>query len=141
VDPTCQPTQLSWSAQSLPHVIGRVDADGWSANTAQDPAGHLQFGPYTTQVTAGAHTALWSLMIDNNTADNLPIVRVDVYDATSSQVLASRDITRQQWTSTFQYQAFSLPFTVNSARLGHQLELRVYWYRRAYIREQSVNLD
>ncbi|XXY51706.1 hypothetical protein WME91_11235 [Sorangium sp. So ce269] len=140
---TSQPAQLklSWSAQSLPHIIGRVDADGWSANTAQDPVGYLQYGPYTTQVTGGAHTALWNLMIDNNTADDLAIVRVDVYDATDSRVLASRDIRRKQWTSTFRYQPFLLPFTVNSAQVGHLLEFRVYWYKHAYIREQNVNLD
>lgn len=80
-------------------------------------------------------------MIDNNSADNLPIVRVDVYDATANRVLAWRDIRRKQWTSTFRYQPFVLPFTVNSAQVGHLLEFRVYWYKRAYIREQSVILD
>ncbi|WP_437753664.1 M57 family metalloprotease [Sorangium sp. So ce1389] len=140
LDPVCLPAQQTWSAQSLPHIIGRADADGWSADVAQDPAGYLQFGPYTTQVTAGVHTAIWNLMIDNNTADNQAIVKVDVYDATTGTVLASRNITRRKWTSAFQYQAFSLPFTMDTARAGHQIELRTFWYRYAYIREQSVSL-
>jgi hypothetical protein len=140
VDPTCQ-SEPTWYASSLPHVIGRADGDGWSANTAQDEQGHLQFGPYTTQVAAGAHTAMWKLMIDNNTADNHPIVRLDVYDFTTDTVLASIDVTRQQWATTYQYQGFSLPFTIDDTQVGHQLEFRVFWYKKAYVREQLVSLD
>ncbi len=140
LDPSCQPVSQRWSAQSLPHQIGRAEADGWSANTSLDAAGFLQYGPYTTQVAAGAHTAIWNLMIDNNTADNSAVVRLEAYNATTSTLIASRDITRREWTSTFQYQAFALPFTVNT-QAGHQFEFRVYWYRTGYVRQQSLNLD
>jgi hypothetical protein len=140
LDPSCQPVSQRWSAQSLPHQIGRADADGWSASTTQDVAGFLQYGPYT-QVAAGAHTAIWNLMIDNNTADNLAVVRIEAYNATTSTLIASREITRSEWTSTSQYQAFALPFAVNSLQAGHQFEFRVYWYRTGYVRQQSLNLD
>jgi len=53
-------------------------------------------------------------MIDNNTADDLPIVRLDVNDFTDSR--PSFDyvpnliiITRREFTWTFQYRSFSLP--------------------------------
>jgi hypothetical protein len=141
VDPSCLPTQQRWSAQSLPHNIGRAEADGWSANMAQDSAGFLQYGPYTTKVSEGRHVALWNLMIDNNSANNDAIVRIEAYDAKSNTVLASREITRMDWTATFQYQTFALPFIANSPQTGHLFEFRVFWYGRAYVREQSVNLD
>ncbi|MGK3988764.1 hypothetical protein WME99_37310 [Sorangium sp. So ce136] len=138
----CRPTQLSWSAQSLPHIIGRADADGWSANVAQDPVGYLQYGPYTTQVPAGAHTAVWNLMIDNNSYTNQPVARLDVVDATTGgTVLSSRELRRQEWRSTYEHQAFTVPFTLDSSRVGHAIELRVLWYKTAYVRLHSVYLD
>ena len=63
--------------------IGRSEADGWAANTAQDPEGYLQYGPYTSTVAPGDHKAVWRLMIDNNTADDLPIVRLEVAECDS----------------------------------------------------------
>lgn len=81
-------------------------------------------------------------MIDNNSADNQAVVLLDVVDATTGgTVLGSRQLTRAEWTSTYQYQAFSVPFTLDGSRVGHALEFRVYWYRTAYVREQRVNLD
>jgi RHS repeat-associated protein len=129
-----------WSAQSLQHIIGRSDSDGWSASTSQDAAGFLQYGPYTTQIATGDNVATWRLMIDNNSANNAAIVRLDVHDSTTGTVLASRDITRKQWSSTFQYEEFTLPFTLESSRAGHSLQFRVWWYDGAYVREQRVSV-
>lgn len=135
---------LSWNMNSagIGHIIGRADADGWSANVTQDAAGFLQFGPYTTQLAAGTHIAKWALMIDNNSVDDLPVVRLEVSDATIGQtLLATRDITRRQWSVPGQYACFALPFTLDASRAGHQIEFRVWWYDRAYIREQRVGVD
>lgn len=143
VGSTCSPW-LTWDMNSprIGHVIGRTDLDGWSANVVQDVPDYLQFGPYTTQLGAGSHIARWLLLIDNNSADNLPIVRLEVSDYTAGgQILASRDVTRTQWGSTFQYGCFTLPFTLDASRTGHLLELRVWWYGRAYVREQRVGVD
>ena len=135
---------LAWTMGSagIGHLVGRADADGWSANTAQDAAGYLQYGPYTAQLGAGTHIAKWALTIDNNTADDLAIVRLEISDfTTGGTILASRDVTRTQWSSPSQYACFALPFTLDASRAGHQLEFRVWWYDRAYIREQRVGVD
>ncbi|HEU4411666.1 MAG TPA: M57 family metalloprotease [Polyangiaceae bacterium] len=138
----CRPTKLSWSAQSLPHAVGRADADGWSANMSQDPVGHLQYGPYTADVTAGPHAAVWNLMIDNNTANDQAIVRLDVVDAsTGGTVLASRELRRKEWRKAFEYQAFTVPFALDASRAGHAIEFRVLWYKAAYVRLHSVYAD
>jgi len=55
-------------------------------------------------------------------------------------VLASRDVTRSQWSASG-YNCFALPFTLDASRVGQQIELRVFWYDRAYVREQKVGYD
>lgn len=137
------PALLSWSATSLPHLIGRADADGWSASAGGaviDPPGFLQYGPYTPQVPTGSRSAVWELMIDNHTFDNSTVVRLDLFDATTATVLAQRDVGRQEWTAPFEYQPFSMPFELDAARAGHQLEFRVYWTQRAYVRHKGVTV-
>ena len=125
------------------HVIGRADSGGWSANTAQDAPNFMQYGPYTVQVAPGAHTVTWQLMVDNNTytGDTGPVVELQVSDATTGALLAIRDVQRREWTGTFKGQGFSVPFTLPPSAAGHRLEFRVYWFRRSYVREQSVAIQ
>ena len=135
-------TDGPWSAQSasVAHQIGRADGDGWSANVAQDGVGFLQYGPYAVAGASGANVARWNLLIDNNSADNATVVQLDVNDATTGTVLASRMLTRRAWTAAGQDQEFALPFTLDSSRVGHALEYRVYWYDAAYVRVQQVRV-
>ena len=119
------------------HETGRNDGDGWLCQTGIDaPNLYMIYGPYDSSIPAGAGTAGFRMKIDNNTADNLAQVRIEVYDATSAAVLASQDITRQQFTTAGKYQEFNLAYT-NPAK-GHSLEFRVFWYGRAYIKVDSV---
>lgn len=129
--------QSHWNAQSLPHGIGRADGDGWSANTAQDPQGYLTYGPYATMPT-GDTVATFRIMIDNNSANNDPIVHMDVHDATRDIVLAGRDVLRQSWNATYTYEYFSVPYDLPSAYAGDSIEYRLWWYARAYVKEQKV---
>ncbi len=124
---------------SFYHQIGRTDGDGHSANTAQDNAGYMLYGPYTTSIGTGTHSSTFMMMIDNNTADNYNVVKIDVYNATTSTVLAEQTITRQQFTSTFTYQYFTLSF--NNPTAGQSLEFRVYWYDTAYIKVDKVTIS
>jgi hypothetical protein len=122
---------------SVGHGTGRNDGDGWLCQTGIDEANrHMIYGPYDTSVPAGPGTAVFKMKIDNNSADNLPQVSIDVYDATTGTALASQDITRQQFTTAGQYQEFTLPY--NNSTAGHALEFRVYWYGRAYIKVDWV---
>src|SRR5438132_1533644 len=107
---------MQWTAQSpsLGHYIGCPDQDGWSVNTGQDRPNWIQFGPYTAAVSVGHHTATWKFLIDNNSQDNAPVLRLEVADFTTGQtVLASRMITRKQWTTTGAYECFTVPFTID----------------------------
>ncbi|MDP9314519.1 MAG: hypothetical protein M3R24_27185, partial [Chloroflexota bacterium] len=133
-------TELSWTAQELPHHVGRADGDGWSANVAQDATGYLQYGPYTTEVGVGDHQAVWKLQIDNNTANNEAVARVDVYDWTANTVLVQREITRQEWTAAGTPQEFALPFIIGSSQVGHQLEFRVWWHDTAAVKQTDLRV-
>lgn len=121
----------------LQHQIGRRDAEGWSANTAQDGAGYLSYGPYTTSISVGGRSATWRLLIDNNTANNGSdtVGTLDVYDANAGRVLATRSLLRRDFGSANAYQLFTLTFT---GQAGQRLEFRVHWTDRAYMRQDYV---
>jgi hypothetical protein len=119
------------------HTVGRAEADGWSANTADDVRGHMLYGPYATDIPAGAHTATFRMMIDNNTADTLRVVNLDINDFARTTVLAQRAVNRPNFLSTFSYQDFDVSFTSAAAS---QLEFRVFWEDIAYIRVDRVTV-
>ncbi len=123
---------------SMAHKTGRRDLDGWSANTAADSANHLLYGPYTTTLPEGKHVATFRLLIDNNSADNLRVVYLDIFDATSNAVLGGLAVTRKMFSATHVYLDFAVPFT---SAAGHSLETRVWWDDRAFIRIDSVSLS
>lgn len=134
---------LAWAQTSpgIGHEIGRADSDGWSANMAQDTMGFLQYGPYVSGLSAGLHTAKWLLAVDNNTADNYPVVRLEVTDFDTQEVLASRDVKRQEWRVPARYECFGLPVDLSASRTGHRLEFRVYWYGISYVKGQQLGID
>jgi hypothetical protein len=134
-----QPEQWDATGPSVSHETGRPDTDGWLCQVGIDaPDKHMIYGPYDTTVPAGANTAIFRLSTDNNTANNEPIVTIDVNDSTAGQVLASQVVTRMQFPVVAQYTTFSLPFTLPADE--HALELRVYWYGAAYTKVNWVGV-
>jgi len=113
-------------AVGMGHLTGFQTSSGWRAvtNCAHDT--YLTFGPYATTLPTGNLTARFWLSVDNNTADNVNIARIEVNDATTSTVLAQQTITRQQWTQANIYRPFNLAFTNPGG--GHMLEFRVFYY-------------
>ncbi|MBV9122087.1 MAG: WD40 repeat domain-containing protein, partial [Planctomycetes bacterium] len=120
---------------SLSHQVGRAEGDGWSANTQQDHAGYLSFGPYTTTVPAGTHTASFRLLVDNNSYDDAPVATLDVYSPLTGEELAERVIRRGEFASPFAYQDFGLAFGTDAGRM---LEFRVFYDGNSYLRESQV---
>jgi hypothetical protein len=114
-----------WEAESsLGHATGHADGDGWLCQVGVDmPGRHMVYGPYTTALPAGGNTASFRLKIDNNTADNAAQVTLDVRDNSDGAVLATRVVTRQQFTVAGDWVTFTLPFTTPAP--GRPLELRV----------------
>jgi YD repeat-containing protein len=129
----------SWEAEGLYHATGFADGDGWAANVSS-AASLMTYGPYVTTLAAGERAALWTMMIDNNDYDELPIVKLEVYDATQGDVITDRTLTRQAWALTLQHQTFGVPFTLDSARAGHAIEFRTHFWPHAYVRVDKIGV-
>ncbi|HEY8916252.1 MAG TPA: GxGYxYP domain-containing protein, partial [Chitinophaga sp.] len=103
------------------------------------PNEHMIFGPYDTNTPAGPNVAEFRMKIDNNTANDDPVVDIDVRNATTGQILAAQTITRRQFPIASNYTSFTLPFTMPAA--NQSLELRIYWRGAAYIKVDWVGLQ
>lgn len=128
-----------WEAEgaSLGHGTGRLETDGWLCQTGIDAANaHMVYGPYDTSIPPGPNVAEFRMKVDNNTANNDPIVDIDVRNATTGAILAVQTITRQQFTAAGSYVNFTLPFTLTAA--NQSLELRVYWRGTSYTKVDWV---
>ncbi|MFH1435484.1 MAG: hypothetical protein ABIJ56_07180 [Pseudomonadota bacterium] len=138
-DGTCGFDELVFEAEGpgMGHNCGRAEADGWSASTGPDEEAHMLFGPYTTDVPGGSRTAVFRMMVDNNSADNLRVVRLDVQDFTTESVLSERAVHRMEFSAAFVYQDFSLSFIATS---DHSLEFRVWWDDTSYVRIDRVTV-
>jgi hypothetical protein len=135
-DPASLPSWTFETEGHAYHQIGRADGDGWSVNVVDDaPGRYMNYGPYTPEIESGSRTATFRLMLDNVTADNLRILTLDVYDATTQTVLASRQIRRSEFRQPFVYQDFALPF---AAAQNHLLEFRTYWHGSSYAKQDKV---
>ena len=123
--------------KDLAHQVGRAEADGWSARVGDKPEQYMSFGPYTTAVAPGPRTAVFRLMLDNVTADDSLVLKIEVYDSVSRNVLAVREISRRQFARPLTYQDFTLGF---QASAGQRLEFRTFWYGRSYARQDRVTV-
>ena len=119
------------------HQSGRYDGDGWSVNVVDDsPGNFMNYGPYSTSVSAEAHTAVFRLQVDNVDADNYNILYIDVYDATTDTVVASKSIYRNEFRVPSKYQNFKLAFTPSAPY--HSFEFRTYWFGGSYVKQDKV---
>jgi hypothetical protein len=121
----------------LSHAVGRAEADGWSVATGPDGAGHMIYGPYATDWGGGAAQAVFDMMVDNNSADNGVVARIDINDYTTNTIIATRDVRRREFRGTFAYQRFTLNAPLDG-RAGHKLEARVYWTDISYVKVKRV---
>jgi hypothetical protein len=135
-------TSSHWEAEgsSLSHNTGRLETDGWLCQTGIDSANrHMVFGPYDTSIPPGPNVAEFRMKVDNNTANNDPIVDIDVRNATTGAILATQTLTRQQFTVAGNYTNFTLPFTMPAA--NQSLELRIFWRGTSYTKVDWVSVQ
>src|SRR5689334_718305 len=106
-------TRWEGEGPSLGHKTGRLETDGWLCQTGIDAANdHMIYGPYDASIPSGPNVAEFRMKIDNNTANNDAVVDIDVRNATTGAILASRTITRQQFPVASEYTNFTLPFNM-----------------------------
>jgi hypothetical protein len=131
-----------WEAEgsSLSHGTGRPETDGWLCQTSIDaPGRHMIYGPYVNYIPAGPNVAEFRMKTDNNTANDDPVVDIDVRNATTGETLAFRTITRRQFPIAGDYTNFTLPFVMPAD--NQSLELRVYWHGTAYTKVDWVSVQ
>lgn len=128
-----------WEAENLPHIVGYADRNGWAANV-NTASGHMTYGPYVTDIATGARVATWRMAIDVRNASNDQIVTLDVYDSTAGEQLASRSISRLEWSADQSFQVFELPFIMAASRAGHALEFRTYYHGNSYILVDKIGI-
>ena len=132
-------TSTLWEGEgpALSHKTGRLETDGWLCQTGIDaPNDHMIYGPYSTVVPAGPNVAEFRMKVDNNTANDDPVVDIDVRNATTGQTLAARTITRKQFPIASDYTNFTLPFTMPAD--NQSIELRVFWRGTSYTKVDWV---
>lgn len=128
----------SWEAEGLPHVIGFAEADGWAANINQ-PQHFMTYGPYTPDVPVGRRVAVWRMMVDwVDVSGSSTAIGLDVYDATTGEVLAVRGLSHASWRTPWTYQWFELPFEMDASRAGHLLEFRTWFVPIAHVRVDKI---
>ncbi len=138
-DDWAQPFRRIYSGAELSHGTGRAEGTAWSASTAGDEAGHVVFGPYATDFPAGQSVFYFDLVEDVvDAADDL-VATIDVNDATTDEILVSRELRRGDFRADMTAQSFTMATTL-AGRGGHRIETRVYWHARAYIRVERIGV-
>ena len=124
------------NSSRLSHRIGRAEQDAWSV-TVNDGIGHMIYGPYVTDLPRGATRVIFEVVVDNNSADNAPLVSLEVYDFTSSQALAQRQYGRREMAAPSQIGRFEFPISM-AGRENHQIEFRVFALGISYIKVNRI---
>jgi hypothetical protein len=125
---------LSYEAvPDLRHATGTAETDGWSANPKRHRAGHLAYGPYATNWGSGTVQAVFLLMVNGNPPCDRPLATLDLYDATTAEVLSRRSLKRRDFHAPRTFQRFALDADL-AGRAGHTLETRVFWNGAAYLK-------
>ncbi|HWY77621.1 MAG TPA: glycoside hydrolase family 76 protein [Verrucomicrobiae bacterium] len=131
-------TEISLSASNtivaagMTHDIGQADRFGnWQADRARNKTSGFLSKAVVGRASKPAHgrsvsrpsVAQFELKVDNFSHDNSLVATVSVADADTGTVIASREITRNQFKSTL-FQPFALRFR---ASRNHRYEFRVLW--------------
>lgn len=116
------------------HGSGSANGIGWEIAANGGQFSNLTYGPYIAGLPAGHLNATFTLKVDNNNADNNPIVSIDVFRGSDNVFLAQRTITRREFNEAGVLQRFALPFNYDGQG---QLEFRVSVYGNSYVYHAS----
>lgn len=115
-----------WTAVNPGHEVGQVDGkNAWCADPVRNSAsGFLTKGVNARSLPAGSHEVAFELKVDNFDWDDSKVATLSVVDAKSEQIVASRDVARNEFPTTL-YQSMILKF---NAAAGRRYHFRTFWY-------------
>ena len=120
------------SFTELPHATGGNWEDaGWETNgcgtvgwQGDTPAGHLTYGPYISSDPGLTHVT-WNMLANGDVEnDETQIATIDIFDATSNELLAWQNINVNDFNGSMVWQDFSLSYYSSP---DHIYEFRT-WY-------------
>lgn len=127
-----------FSAANLPSTHPAAFAErGGKALRATTTQGFLCFGQYKQGYPTKPLQAVFSVLIDNNTADDRNILILDVYDHHSDRVLSKELITRKDFATVNDFCLFRFDFTPPSPQAN--MEFRIFYLGgNAYVRVDKI---
>jgi hypothetical protein len=131
----------TYTMSQMYHQRGRASGTDWTVSSG-DLAGHMTFGPYQRFPNVHKLTALFKLMVDNNVYDNSDAVKIEVRSFDTGQVLATRTITRKEFSAPHVYNYFPLQFYQEGTfgEVGSRLEFRTYWFAKVGMWQSTVTV-
>lgn len=111
---------------------------GAISGSVNDSEGYLVYGPYVNALSEGDKMASFRMKIDNNTADDAVVARIEISDYTNDTILATREITRKEFMAADSYQDFYLNF--NYPNTTDKIESRVYYKKKALITVDKIKI-
>lgn len=109
---------------------------GGKAIRVTSEQGYLCCGLYCENYPQRPLQAMFSLLIDNNTADDQYILFVDIYDHRSQRVVGKRLITRKNFPKANERCLFAVDFTPPSPQAN--MEARVLYMGHSYVRLDKI---
>jgi hypothetical protein len=136
--PPGQSATTVWQATQLSHGGGsQVGADDWQI-TSSNPNVHMAYGPYI-RLEPGPYAVVFYLKVDNVTADNQDIVKLDATaDNGAMKIVSGWLIPRNQFGSANVYKAFETSFGLSEP--ADKVEFRVFYYGNATVTLDRIEL-
>jgi hypothetical protein len=120
-------TKIFYEAEHLYHKVGRPCLAGWSAST-RDKQDFMIYGPYERHIPGTWFDVKFANMrIDNNTADNAVVCRLEIYNYDTGKKLWEKYVRRSEITTGSEGTDF-ISNRVYNYRPGTRLEFRVWHY-------------
>lgn len=116
----------NWTAANLKHDVGQLDgANAWCADPLRNTvSGYLVKAADGRGLSAGNHEASFELKVDNFNWDDSQVATLLVINADTEQVIASKDVTRKDFSTTL-YKGMVLKFNAAAAR---RYDFRTFWH-------------
>ena len=128
------------AVEDFSHGTGDAQGDGWAASTGFHDAGHMLYGPYTTDWCGFEGEATFFMQVDNVTADDLAVVNLEVFNSTKGELIGFRTVTRTEFDAPFQFQNFSVSFDAKDLA-DDVLEARVFWTDVSFVKVNTVSVS